>query len=123
LIYFDGVLQASTNTTSSDSSTSWTVFGEDLHIGRFNGGSPLYGAQGLIDEVAIYDDQLTAAEVLSHYNAGTKGYMKLYRDLVISHSPHAYWGFDENSGTTAYDLSGNSRNGTHTGALTKGGIL
>jgi hypothetical protein len=36
-----------------------------------------------------------------------------YSDEVLADSPYLYWKFDETSGTTANDSSGNSRNGTY----------
>jgi hypothetical protein len=37
-----------------------------------------------------------------------------YADLVRSGSPSAFWMFDEGSGSTAIDRSGNGKNGTYT---------
>lgn len=38
-----------------------------------------------------------------------------YSDLVLQSSPIGFWPLTETSGTSAADLSGNSRNGTYTG--------
>jgi Concanavalin A-like lectin/glucanases superfamily len=38
-----------------------------------------------------------------------------YDAAVLSYSPYAYYRLDETSGTTAYDASGNGRNGTYKG--------
>ena len=51
---------------------------------------------GSIDEVRIYNRALSATEVRYHYNRG---------------GPVAYWKFDEGSGTTTYDGSGNGNTG------------
>ncbi|MDO8424339.1 MAG: LamG domain-containing protein, partial [bacterium] len=55
--------------------------------------------QLVIDEVRIYNRALSVAEVRYHYNKG---------------GPTAYWKFDEGSGSTSYDSSGNSNTGTLT---------
>ena len=54
---------------------------------------------GTIDEVRIYNRALSAEEVRYHYNHG---------------GPVAHWKFDEGSGTTIHDSSGNGHNGTLT---------
>lgn len=40
------------------------------------------------------------------------------RQQIMQDSPAGYWPLDETSGTTAFDRSGNGRNGTYTGAVT-----
>jgi len=55
---------------------------------------------GLIDQVKIYDRALTQAEISYLYNKG---------------QPVGWWRFDEGSGTTAYDSSGEGNTGTFGG--------
>ena len=52
---------------------------------------------GAIDSVRIYNRALSAEEVRYHYNRG---------------GPVASWGFDEGTGLTAYDSTGNNNDGT-----------
>jgi len=52
---------------------------------------------GLIDEVRIYNRELSAAEVRYHYNRG---------------EPVAQWKFDEGNGRTVYDSTDNNNDGT-----------
>jgi predicted GH43/DUF377 family glycosyl hydrolase len=54
---------------------------------------------GILDEISIHDYARTAAEILSDYNA-------------ISRGPVGYWKFDEGVGGTASDSSGNGNTGT-----------
>jgi hypothetical protein len=63
------------------------------------GGETIYGRyfNGTIDEVKIYDRALSAGEVWDEYSRAT---------------PVGYWKFDEGTGATAYDNSGNGNNGT-----------
>jgi len=51
---------------------------------------------GIIDEVRIYNRALSPEEIRYHYNRGR---------------PVAHWRFDEGSGTTTYDSSGNEYHG------------
>ncbi|NTV30970.1 DUF2341 domain-containing protein [candidate division WWE3 bacterium] len=59
---------------------------------------------GLIDSVRVYDYVRTPAQIAWDYNQG---------------DPVGYWKFNEASGTTAYDASGNSSNGTLTNSPTR----
>ncbi len=43
-----------------------------------------------------------------------------YKTVVLSDNPVAFWPLNETSGTTAYDISGNSYNGTYSGGFTLG---
>jgi len=90
-MYIDGVLDnsgARTNGLSSDTS---------LYFALHQDGSSRF--DGLIDEVRIYNRALSAEEIRYHYNRG---------------GPVAHWKFDEGSGTTAYDETGNNNDGTLT---------
>jgi RHS repeat-associated protein len=80
-----------------DANTSWN----DFRIGGRQAGSQHF--QGRIDEVRVYNRALSASEVTTLSVAGpsTSGLA-------------GYWKFDENSGTTAADLSGNNNTGTLT---------
>jgi hypothetical protein len=53
---------------------------------------------GVIDEARVYNRALSSTEVSELYNWAPK--------------PTAWWKFDENTGTTAYDSSGNGNSGT-----------
>jgi RHS repeat-associated protein len=69
---------------------------------------------GLLDEVAIYANPLTAAQVLQHYQARTTS----YKTSVLSNSPLGYWRLGETSSfaTTAADTSGHNLTGTYSSA-------
>jgi PKD repeat protein len=62
--------------------------------------------EGLIDEVRIYERALSASEIAAHYNGGTGQYGQPETGLAEG------WHFDEGSGATVYDYSGNGRDGT-----------
>jgi hypothetical protein len=75
------------------------------------------GWDGLLDEVAIYTNVLSAAQVLAHYNAASTP--ATYGATILADHPSGYWNFDEpavtvpssfptaaNSGTAAADATG-----------------
>ncbi|CAN5322876.1 hypothetical protein BH10PAT1_BH10PAT1_1780 [soil metagenome] len=83
------------------------------------------GFIGYLDEVKIYNTALTASQVLIDYNQGLSVNYGVGGPLESSVSsdgtgaaPVGYWPFEENTGTTANDKSGNG----NTGTLTNGPI-
>jgi hypothetical protein len=64
-----------------------------------SGDSAPYIANASIDEVKLYDYARSPAQIAYDYNGG---------------NPVGWWKFDECSGTTAHDSSGNGNNGTIT---------
>lgn len=98
--------------------------------------------QGQMDEVKIYNYALTADEVLLDMNQGASNVLgnlgtdssgnpdnsasRAYcvpGDSSTCNAPVAEWKFDEKTGSTAHDTSGNSNNGTISGATwTRGKI-
>ena len=94
----DGVLSAGTAASGTlASGVSLTS------IGRFS--LNWYYANGIIDEVRIFNRALDASEVLDAYNGSPSA-----TGLV------AYWDFNEGGGSVAIDRSTNTNNGTITGA-------
>ncbi len=102
IIYVNGIR------TSSISSSAWQLItistttpisANAFEVGRANGSYATNNS--LIDDVRVYSRALTASDVLLLYN--------------WSPGPVGYWNFDENSGTSAYDTSGNANNGTISG--------
>jgi hypothetical protein len=97
-LYVDGVLVATTTTSITGTISPLAP----LVIGQV---SPALNAEffsGLIDEVEIFGRALSASEIQAVFNADSAGKCK----------PVANWMFDEGSGTTTYDRSGNGNNGT-----------
>jgi FlaG/FlaF family flagellin (archaellin) len=93
-IYRNGVLEASTNTTSF-----YTPFAATLLLG----GSATYRFGGMLDEVRIWNTVRSASQVQSNMNRTLTGGES---NLV------AYWNFEEGAGTVVGDASGHGRNGT-----------
>jgi hypothetical protein len=99
--YLDGSkLGEQSSTTLTKPKITWMTIG--------SGGSTFF--KGVIDEVRIYNKALSDATVIDHYNNGTGYYGRPEPGLL------AGWHFDEATGTTANDYSGNGNNGTIVGA-------
>jgi hypothetical protein len=123
--YFDGKQAGSTVsvTLTADGNNS-TRFGISAYSGEY--------FQGLIDEVKIYNYALNADEVAIDYNRGSalmlgsksvgagntapaNASSQKYcvpGDTASCAPPVAEWNFSENTGSTAYDTSGNNNNGS-----------
>lgn len=108
-----------------------TASGSYITLGGF---SPTGGqnAAGIIDEVKIYNYALTPEEILQDYNQGMAAVMgqssantgssasggSAAQEYCVPGStdycapPVAEWNFEENTGTTARDTSGNGNDGT-----------
>jgi hypothetical protein len=78
-------------------------------MGR-QGGSTYF--TGDIDEARIYTKALSTDEIAAHYNSGNGQYGQQEANLG------AGWHFDEGSGTSASDYSGNGKTGTLTNGAT-----
>jgi hypothetical protein len=94
-LYCDGVLQTVDSTYTSDGSGD--PYTNGIRIGR--GGS--YYFDGSLDEFAIFDGELTLAQVLQIYNGGSPADLKEF-------SPESWWRMgddDDAGGTTIRDLA------------------
>ncbi len=96
-IYIDGILRGSTGVSGL---TPYTSESNPFTISNLGTRDTQYFT-GIIDEVRIYSRALSAAEVLDHF----RGKYTDNSGLV------GYWTFDENTGQTAYDSSGNGNSG------------
>jgi hypothetical protein len=102
-VYVNGVLRQTDtfNWSSTGGGTSGMMFGARNLSGDYNNG----WACGL-DEVAIYDTAKDSDWVTSTFNSGTPN------DLTGDSGLVGYWKFNEGSGTTIKDHSGNGNHGT-----------
>ena len=107
-LYVDGVLQAVYDTPQQNAPSSYG----NLEIGRSNDANEF---EGSISEFAVYDIMLTQSQVQTLYN-GREPYN--HKEGVASGNLQAWYrmgdGLENNSGTTIYDMSDNSNNGTMT---------
>jgi prepilin-type N-terminal cleavage/methylation domain-containing protein len=95
--YVNGSLIGSAAKTLDNTNTIFT-------IGRWDSAHANYYFDGRIDDVRAYNRALSAVEVTALYN---------YAPPAVAH-----WKFDEASGTSAQDASGNGNNGTLTNGPT-----
>jgi len=102
----DANYASGTFTASKNTSTEVRVGGVEVTSAYSN---------GLIDEVAIFNTELSSSNITSIYNSGTP-------NDISSLSPVGWWrmgdGTEAGSGTTVYDMSDNSNNGTLTNGPT-----
>ena len=95
------------------------------NIGTQIGGA--YPLTGQIDEVAVYNEVLSGADVANDYTAGLSGLAPpppsaptSYRDTVLGQNGLvSYWRLGETSGTTAADSKA-TNNGTYLNGVTLG---
>jgi len=106
VLYINGVAQA-TSATDAGSYTAMHNTNAPVWIGGLAYGPDF--ANGKIDEVAIIPSELSAAQALAIYNSGEPA------DLT-SYSPTVWTRFEEGTGTSIADSSGNG----HTATLTNG---
>jgi hypothetical protein len=101
---------AITTTTSFPTSVSEHA-GTNLSIGRLDLDSGYY-FDGLIDEVAIWDSELSSSDVTAIYNSGVPA------DLS-SYSPVGWWRMGDNDGGTGTTIT-DQGSGGNDGTLTNG---
>jgi hypothetical protein len=106
-IYVDGVLQT-LNLTNNNGGWFDQITGQDnVTIGCVYKDSAINNYfDGTIDEVAVYDYELTHAQIIDNYLKGSALDPDSYEYKVLSKYPVAYWKLDEPSGTTAKDSVG-----------------
>lgn len=99
-IYVNGVISS---TIAADSwqhvvvTSETAIDANQFYAGRE--GTNYY--DGTLDEVRVYNRTLSAREAADLYNWAP--------------GPSSFWKLDENTGTTAYDISGNANNGSFVG--------
>jgi hypothetical protein len=104
--YLNGVQYTSSTSEGSHSSSGTFTIGANQ-----NGGGNFY--KGLIDDVALWNEALTAAEITALYNAGSGLNAAVNSGNYTSSSNLlGYWRMNEGTGSTLTDGSGNSNSGT-----------
>lgn len=95
-VWLDGTLVGSASGDWADASLPW-------EFGGVGGGGSPWNRQ--LDELAVFIYAVTPQQIRRHYWAG-KGYAG-YALEVLASSPLAYWRFEETSGTSLIDETGN----------------
>lgn len=99
-VYLEGVLVGSaayTGTVSADTTVA-------VALGNLPAGAGNRAFNGALDEVALFDKELTASQIFALYTAAGGGL-------------RGHWKFTETSGTTATDSSPQQNNGTYTNGV------
>jgi hypothetical protein len=110
-IYADGSLDAE-NTTSIPTSIDNDIV-DFLIGGIISSGNPLYMFQGNVDEVAVFNSELSASDVTTIYNSGIPNNLN-----DLSTPPLSWWRF-EGTGTTATDSGTGGNDGTLENGVTR----
>ena len=116
-LFLDGTLRDST-TTSKNVNLQNTTRPTYIGAGSTEGETPRYFFNGKIDDVAVWDEALTDAEILALYNSGETLYAKEnYGDYSSKDNLVAYYTMDSDNGagTTLTDDEGNN-DGSFSGA-------
>jgi Concanavalin A-like lectin/glucanases superfamily/Domain of unknown function (DUF2341)/Fibrinogen beta and gamma chains, C-terminal globular domain len=87
-------------------------------------GAAAHAFDGKIDDFKIFNYKLSPEQVQQEFNQGSQATLGQQKDSSETwdaggfggNAPVAYWDFEEGSGSTAQDVSGNSHAGTITGA-------
>jgi len=120
--YLDGELIYSDETLTPFASTATSV----VLGGNIEGETDLSGSNfmGVIDEVKFFNFLLSPEQVRQEYNLGSQTSLGKQKESSEAwdaggfggNAPVGYWNFEEGSGSTVYDRSANSNNGTITAA-------
>ena len=87
-------------------------------------GDPAEYFDGKMDEVAVWNDELTSAEVTAIYNSGNMlNVSSNSGNYASAINLKGYYRFNEGSGTSLQDNSSNSNTGTITGATWTAGFV
>lgn len=109
-LYVDGVQEYSAAETRAIDYTPSTSYGTDnTYIGK---GPFTDNAEGLIDEVALFNSALSASDITAIYNSGTP-------DDLTSYSPVGWWRMGDNDGGTGTTIT-DQGSGGNDGTLTNG---
>ena len=106
--YIDGTAYAGNASAAPHTPANSASIGEDIAGDRWTNAT--------LAKVAVYNSALSAARITAHATATTDA---TYDAAVLADSPVAFYElqYDESSGMTATDKSGNSNNGTYSGGV------
>jgi len=105
-------------------STTGSSLGDTFYVGKWNTYSNLFG--GNIDELAIFNSALSASDISTLRGGASAGTLGVPAD-ISSLNPVGWWrmgdGTEAGSGTTIFDMSINSNNGTLNNMASPNGIV
>ena len=96
----------------------------DYDSSSVSAGNPAQHFDGKTNEVAVWNDELTSAEVTAIYNSGNMlNVSSNSGNYASAINLKGYYRFNEGSGTSLQDNSSNSNTGTITGATWTAGFV
>ena len=108
-MYFNGTEDSGVKSNTLSEDIDWGAESIPFNVGaRMNGNQPF---NGLIDEVGVFDSELSQTNITNIYNSGVPA-------SLASFSPINWWRFEEGSGTTAVDSGTGGLDGTLTNGPT-----
>jgi hypothetical protein len=124
VLYVNGSSAATFSGAFNSGSLDMFSIAVDYDVSDGTAGNPTQYFDGKIDEVAIWNDELTSAEVTAIYNSGNM--LNVSSDsgnYASAVNLKGYYRFNEGSGTSLQDNSSNSNTGTITGATWTAGFV
>ena len=118
-MYINGTVQSNTGTTSTSSNNAnyGMTFGDNTKNRWWN---------GELDEIAMFHTALSASDIATLRGGASAGTVGVPAD-ISSLNPVGWWrmgdGTEAGSGTTVYDMSDNSNNGTLTNIASPNGFV
>ena len=108
-LYVDGQSDGEQTVSMGDTDSDQGLYIGSGHLGRY--------MDVFMDEVAIWNEAITAAEITALYNSGSGlSAASNSGDYTSSSNLQGYWKMDEGTGTSVADASSNSNTGTISGA-------
>ena len=124
VLYVNGSSAATFSGAHNSGGLDMFSIGVDYDSSSGSAGNPAQYFDGKIDEVAVWNDELTSAEVTAIYNSGNM--LNVSSDsgnYASAVNLQGYYRFNEGSGTSLQDNSSNSNTGTITGATWTAGFV
>ncbi|HEY5822678.1 MAG TPA: PKD domain-containing protein [Propionibacteriaceae bacterium] len=126
VLYVDGIkVGVATSVTSGQPFTGrWRVGGDNT--GGWTNQPSSYFFAGSIDEVAIYPNALTGAQIRDHYTKSGRTVdipaapVDPYGVAVYNDNPALYWRLSDTAGPTVKDISPNNQGGQASGGVSFG---
>jgi len=124
VLYVNGSSALTISAANGEGGLDMFSIGVDYDSSSGSAGNPAQYFDGKIDEVAVWNDELTSAEVTAIYNSGNM--LNVSSDsgnYASAANLQGYYRFNEGSGTSLQDNSSNSNTGTITGAIWTAGFV
>ena len=124
VLYVNGLSALTISAANGEGGLDMFSIGVDYDSSGGSAGNPAQYFDGKIDEVAVWNDELTSAEVTAIYNSGNM--LNVSSDsgnYASAANLQGYYRFNEGSGTSLQDNSSNSNTGTITGAIWTAGLV